>query len=104
MQPNNLGFHNLCNRNELPLGTRQLLGLNLNFCLASANVRDNINKTVLKMVRSICIKYFLNQHGLDSSEEYNKQIYICNTSWHPPPAPLHIENHITNFEKALKLK
>jgi hypothetical protein len=100
-QPKNLGFHNLCSANKLPLGTKQLLGLNLNFCLAPASPRG---KTVLKMARSIRIKYFLDQHGLSNDEEYNRQIYINNTCWHPTPAPLHIENHITNFEKALKLK
>jgi hypothetical protein len=103
-QPKNLGFHNLCSKNKLPLGTKQLLGLNLNFYLAPTSPRDNISKTVLKMARSIRIKYFLDQHGLSNDEEYNKQIYINNTGWHPPPAPLNIENHITNFEKALKLK
>jgi hypothetical protein len=103
-QPKNLGFHNLCSKNKLPLGTKQLLGLNLNFCLAPTNPRDNISKTVLKIARSIRIKYFLDQNGLGNDEEYNRQIYINNIGWHPPPAPLNIENHITNFEKALKLK
>jgi len=103
-QPNNLTFHNLCDRNKLPPGTRQLLGLNLNFCLASKNAKENINKTVLKMARSIRIRYFLKQQGLTNDDDYAKQIYICNSNWHPPPAPLHIEEHITSFEKALKSK
>ncbi len=56
------------------------------------------------MARSIRIKYFLRKHKLPPDDAYHKQIYICNTNWHPPPAPLHIENHITNFEKGLKQK
>ncbi len=33
--------------------------------------------------------------------EYNKQIYVKNKHWDPPPAPSNIENKITEFEKAL---
>jgi hypothetical protein len=57
-----------------------------------------------QVARSIRIKYFLDQKGLGNDEEYNRQIYINNTGWHPPPALLNIENHITNIEKVLKLK
>jgi hypothetical protein len=56
------------------------------------------------MARSIRINYFLKQHGLANDEAYNKQVYIGNMNWHPPPAPLHIEYHITYFGKMLKLK
>jgi hypothetical protein len=45
-QPTNLAFHNLCSTNELPLGTRELLGLNLTFCLASKQLQNNINHTI----------------------------------------------------------
>jgi hypothetical protein len=33
---------------------------------------------------------------------YIKQIYIKNKIWNPEPAPLHIEDKITSFEKILK--
>ena len=54
------------------------------------------------MARSIRTNYYLKQHNLDSSKDYEKQIYVKNTSWHPPPAPLHIEDKISSFEKILK--
>jgi len=52
-QPTNLAFHNLCQSTKLPIGSRQLLGLNLKFCLASSHINSNINQTMLKMARSI---------------------------------------------------
>jgi hypothetical protein len=103
-QPKNLTFHNLCTKQKLPTGTRNLLGLNLKFCLASKNLHNNINKTVLRMARSIRTTFFLKQHNLDNNNNYEKQIYIKNTNWHPPPAPLHIENKISSFEKLLREK
>jgi uncharacterized protein (DUF486 family) len=34
--------------------------------------------------------------------QYVKQIYVKNSNWHPPPAPIAIENKTTEFKKALK--
>ena len=56
------------------------------------------------MARSIRICHFLQSGGINSTSHYKKQIYIKNTNWHPSPAPLTIENKITEFEKALKDK
>jgi hypothetical protein len=69
-QPNNLTFHNLCKYNNLPAGTRQLLGLNLKFSWQQAKLKT----TSLK------------------------------PQWHPPPAPLEIEEKLTDFQKLLKKK
>ncbi len=103
-QPKNLAFHNLCVANKLPSGTRQLLGLNLKFCFATSHVQSGINQTVLRMARSIRTMYFLKQNGIGGNDSYDKQIYIQNKQWHPPPAPLNIEEKITEFEKILKAK
>jgi hypothetical protein len=56
------------------------------------------------MARSIGINSYLKQQSLNENEEYHKQIYICNSNWHPPPASILIENQITAFEKLLKAK
>jgi hypothetical protein len=45
-QPTNLSFHNLCKKTTIPVGTKQLLGLNLKFCLSSRTLNNNINDTV----------------------------------------------------------
>ncbi len=79
-QPKNLAFHNLCKTEKLPIGIKNLLGLNLKFCLGSNNPQNNINKTVLRKARSIRTNYYLKQHNLDSNKDYEKQIYVRNTS------------------------
>ncbi|MFN9979118.1 MAG: hypothetical protein ACK53Y_04355, partial [bacterium] len=45
LQPTNLSYHNLCTTEKPPPGTRDLLGLNLKYCLASATTDKDINKT-----------------------------------------------------------
>jgi hypothetical protein len=101
-QPHNLAFHNLCKHNKLPLGSKELLGLNLKFCLTSNKITDEINKTVLQMARNIRTKTYLKENNLLNNSEYNKQIYKKNLSWNPPPASSLIEEKITEFEKTLK--
>jgi hypothetical protein len=87
-QPANLTFHNLCTKQKLPIGAKHLLGLNLKFCLASNTLQNNINKTVLRLARFIRTNFYLKEHNLDGNSDYKRQIYIKDTSWHPPPAPL----------------
>jgi len=48
-QPFNSTFHNLCTLHKTPPGTRQLLGLNLKFFLASNKLQNNIPTTLRKM-------------------------------------------------------
>jgi len=50
-QPKNLTFHNLCENNVLPPGSRALLGLNLKFCLAHKTITNDINKT--KIIKTL---------------------------------------------------
>jgi hypothetical protein len=102
LQPRNLTFHNLCKQQKLPLGTKELLGLNLKFCISSNKITNDINKTVLLMAKTIRTKHFLSENGIIDNNSYEKQIYIKNPTWNPPPAPLPIENKITEFEKYLK--
>jgi hypothetical protein len=54
------------------------------------------------MARTIRISYYLKENNLGHKSQYEKQIYIKNISWHPPPAPIHIEDRISSFEKLLK--
>jgi hypothetical protein len=54
------------------------------------------------MAYSIRTKLLIDYIGNSMNQEYEKQIYIKNKSWNPPPAPLFIENKISEFEKELK--
>ena len=89
-------------QNELPPGTKHLLGLNLKYCLTSNKLDDGLNNTLLKLAQSIRTKHFLNSTGTGESSEYIPQIYLKNKTWDPPPASILIEDQITRFEKSLK--
>ena len=102
IQPMNLTFHNLCKKQKLPIGSKELLGLNLKFCIASKTLPNDINKTIIEMAKSIRTKQYLAETGLDNNSTYIKQIYKKNPTWNPPPATLLIEDKITEFEKELK--
>jgi hypothetical protein len=92
----------LCEKHSAPVGTKQLLGLNLNYCLAFKNLPSNINKTIQKMAYSIRTKHYLNSNHTSTDAEYIKQLYRKNITWNPPPAPNLTEEKITQFEKAIK--
>jgi len=99
-----LAFHNLCKDNLVPPVSRALLGLNLKFCLANKTITNDINKMRLRLAHSIRINYYLLENGIMDDSAYEKQIYIKNSNWHPPPAPWLVEEKITDFKKALKQK
>jgi hypothetical protein len=100
-QPTNATFHNLCTDNKIPLGTKQLLGLNLKFCLAPKKLQNTIPNTIRRMAYNIRTMYHLKECGATNNEDYIKQIYIKNKTWNPPPAPTQIEDKLTEFEKSL---
>jgi hypothetical protein len=54
------------------------------------------------MAKTIRTRYYLLGNNITDSHAYEKQIYIKNASWNPPPAPLLTEDSITEFEKCLK--
>jgi hypothetical protein len=100
-QPTNLAFHNLCKENQLPLGAKQLLGLNLKFCLASNKLSYTPKRMLLNLAYTIRTKIHLKQLQSENNSEYIKQLYIKNRNWNPPPAPIDIENKLVDFDKAL---
>lgn len=101
-QPRNLTTHNLCQTKQPPPGTTNLLGLGLKFCLASPKPSPKIKDTMRKLAYRIRTKYYLQEHP-STNHDYIPQIYVKLKGWDPPPAPLHVENAITEFEKQLKI-
>jgi len=53
------------------------------------------------MAYNIRTAHYLKENNIADNMEYNKQIYLKNKHWDPPPAPSNIENKIMEFEKAL---
>ncbi len=101
-QPRNLTTHNLCQTKQPPPGTTNLLGLGLKFCLASPKPSPKIKDTMRKLAYRIRTKYYLQEHP-STNHDYIPQIYVKLKGWDPPPAPLNVENAITEFEKQLKI-
>ena len=61
LQPKNLSMHNLCKEKQLPLGTKNLLGLGLKFCTAPTIPSPNIRETLQKLAYKIRTNIILNQ-------------------------------------------
>jgi hypothetical protein len=59
----------------------------------------NINKITLKMAYAIRTEFHLKELGCPTDQKYEKQIYVKDKIWNPPPAPLLIETKLTEFEK-----
>jgi hypothetical protein len=104
LQPKNLSFHNLCTdaRQQLPPDTKNLLGLGLKFCIASSKTTPNIKQCLQKLAYKIRTKQYRLQNNNKNATPYIPQIYVKLKGWHPPPAPIDIENKLTTFEKLLK--
>jgi hypothetical protein len=100
-QPSNLTYHNLCSSIQPPPGTKELLGLNLKYCLATAIPNPDLKTSLKRFAYNIRTELHLKQSASNTSDDYNPQIYIKNTGWNPPPASLEIEDNLTSFEKAL---
>jgi hypothetical protein len=56
------------------------------------------------MACAIWTSFHLQKLNIEDSSKYIKQLYIKNKNWHPEPAPLLIEDKITQFEKQLKAR
>ncbi len=56
------------------------------------------------MAYAIRTKFHLKELGCLTDQIYEKQIYIKNKLWNPPPASLLIETKLIDFKKELKSK
>ncbi len=63
-----------------------------------------MNTTVQKMAYVIHTTFQLQNTNKPDDTNYIRQIYIKNKNWNTEPAPIHIEDKTTNFEKILKTK
>jgi hypothetical protein len=101
--PFNSTYHNKCTTIQPPVGTRELLGLNLKFCIASCNFKPNIKISIKRLAYNIRTAFHLKSNGITSAsnDNYHPQIYVKLKGWDPPPAPLSIKDNITSFEKTL---
>jgi hypothetical protein len=102
LQPKNLSMHNLCQEKQLPLCTKNLLGLGLQFCTAPPIPFPNIRDTLKKLAYKIRTKHYLNTTDRNDTNKYIPQLYKKIKGWNPPPATLPTENQLNKFENEIK--
>jgi len=102
LQPKNLSIHILCKENQLPLGTKNLLGLGLKFCTAPTIPSPKIKETLQKLAYKIRTKHYLESTNRNEINEYIPQLYKKIRGWNPPPATAQTEHQLDNFENNIK--
>ena len=83
-RPKNMACHNLCEELTPPVGTKNLLGLGLNFCLKYTKPGNKYEETLDRLKKDIRRIYFFSDKPEDSSG-YIKNIYIP-SKWEFDPA------------------
>ena len=99
----NMGFHNLCTHTQPPLGTKQLLGYNLKFCIQKPLPTPDIETTVRRLRASVRTSFAVADFssGSDASSDYNPKLYIKSDTWDPPAAPLLVEDALHMLREQL---
>ena len=97
-QLGNMACHNLLQHLPMPPGTKQLLGLGLNYCLKGPSITTTTNSTFDRLRKDLRRMYHLR---VTDSGNYIKGLYI-KSEYKFKPASDEIEEAIDNFEKALK--
>jgi len=95
-------MHNLCKEKQLPLGTKNIIGLGLKFCTAPTIPTPNIRETLQKLAYKIRTKHYLESTDRNEINEYIPQLYKKIKGWNPPPATLQTEHQISNFENNIR--
>jgi len=95
-------MHNLCKEKQLPLGTKNLLGLGLKFCTAPTIPSPNIRETLQKLAYKIRTKHYLESTDRNEINEYIPQLYKKIKGWNPPPATLQTEHQLNNFQNNIR--
>jgi hypothetical protein len=97
--PRNKAFHNLCENLTPPSGTRQLLGLGIEFCLEKKQHSQRLQETIAKITHDMRLRFEIQQnieYFKDNNREYNPRLYI-KSGFTPTKANDHIELEIDNF-------
>jgi hypothetical protein len=105
--PTTKAFHNLCDSLTPPMGTRQLLGLGLKFCLQRQLHQECLHNTLERITKDVRLHFALQnqEHFKENNGEYNPRLYIS-SDFKPRSADDHVEIQLHSFAseytKALK--
>ena len=99
----NATYHNLCTTQQLPPGTKHLLGLGHKFIPLRTHPAPQIQQSLDEFERNVRLKYFF--AGDDTNDTFNKnmkKIYVKST-WTPDHGQPELENRLTNFRHNLMI-
>jgi hypothetical protein len=68
-------MHNLCRGTQPPIGTKNLLGLGIKFCVVSPKPTFSIKECVKKLAYRIRTKQYLLSNKKPTNTKYIPQIY-----------------------------
>ena len=102
-----MACHNLLHHNALPPGTRDLLGLGLNYCIAPSKI-ETTTETFTRLSEDVRQKFHLNEKPPDdtqdsesSEREYIPSLYI-KSDYKFDNATEEIEDALSSFEAAVR--
>ena len=100
----NSEFHNLLPEGqELPPGTKSLLGLGLKFCIERPRPYQDLCKSMQEFRAAVNLRCYLEQEGKnDPDEDFNPRLYV-NSEWNAPPCPNPHAKALDNFEEEINV-
>ena len=102
-RPRNAACHNLLRANAMPLGTPQLLGLGLNYCVKPTTTNKMTDGTFTRLTRDIRRMYALRGLADNGDGDYIPSLYLKST-YEFKKAPSHIEKAMESFKEGVLQK
>ena len=102
-RPRNTACHNLLKANDIPLGTPQLLGLGLNYCVKPTTTNEMTDTTFTCLTRDIRRMYALRGMTDNDNGDYIPSLYL-KSNYDFKKAPSHIEKAIVSFKEGILSK
>ena len=98
-QATNMACHDYCIINPMPVGTRSLVGLGLEYCIEKLRPTNQMDKTVDSSRNYARRIAFFRDNPQEETEGtiYIKELYI-KSNWEAPKARVEVEQCVTNFE------
>ena len=96
----NMTFHNLCTKNQPPLGTKHLLGLGHKFIPQREIPKPILQKTLLNFHRDVRLKFTFAGEIPTPMSKNDKKIYI-KSDWDAPRGNDELESRLASFQTTL---
>jgi len=100
----NMACHNYCSIKPMPVGTKQLLGLGLKYCIKRTRPTNKLDTTIDRFTNDVRRTYFFKYTSMPEEDGIIRYIpgLYHKSDWEPPKACKEIEQSITNFSRELR--